>query len=526
MRRISALSAALLVVMPAVAENPIAVSKTFRTNDPIFTVVSPTYMMMSRNDRMYTKEDGKHGSLEALGIYSRTTGHGIRDYFLPVSGKSTLVAGEINSAAANTVPSTVDIQANYFNVQTHGVSTTGDLANLTFQSNLTFDPRQTMAGVAFKWQQGFTVRNRDLYFKVSVPVIQVTNDLRFSEEVIHTGGIGGSTPVVPTGAVANMTEAFKQPLLQYGRIDGKQSKWGVADIEVILGVDWTKQDHCQLSTFIGLVAPTGNRPKAEYLYEAIVGNNHHWGVLLGGSSRHLWKEGDNYTLTFLCDGDWRYLFENTQTRMFDLVDKPWGRYIYLADTTVTAALTGTDSLFAQPTANDSLVLGANFLTQEVQVKPYGAFMINTALNYRHDNGCELEGGFNFYTRQAEKVRLKNDFANPNSYGIPLLSSDVGAGNWAQTASFATIDNTQAGGDGDINQISGANIAVLITEADLDFNSASHPAVLESSFYGIAGKNWDSWRFPCYAGVGGSYTYSVDNSGTDRWAVFGKLGVSF
>lgn len=522
MRKISALSAALLVVMPAVAENPIAVSKTFRTNDPIFTVVSPTYMMMSRNDRMYVKEDGKHGSLEALGIYSRTTGHGIRDYFLPVSGKSTLVAGEIGSAASAANPSTLDINANYFNVQTANVSASANLANLTFQSNLTFDPRQTMAGIAFKWQQGFTVRNRDLYFKVSVPVIQVTNDLRMTEEVVDEGG-----GAVPTGAVANMTAAFKQPLLQYGRIDGKQSKWGVADIELILGVDWTKQDHCQLSTFIGLVAPTGNRPKAEYLYEAIVGNNHHWGVILGGSSRHLWKEGDNYTLTFLCDGDWRYLFENTQTRMFDLVDKPWGRYVYLVDTTATGAIVGTDSLFAQPTAADSLVLGANVLTQEVKVKPYGAFMINTALNYRHDNGCELEGGFNFYTRQAEKVRLKNDFANPNNYGIPALADDIDASNWLQTVSYATIDNSRAYDTGDANQATGTTpLTTVLTESDLDFNSASHPAVLESSFYGIAGKNWDSWRFPCYAGVGGSYTYSVDNAGTDRWAVFGKLGVSF
>jgi len=519
MRRISALSAALLVVMPAVAENPIAVSKTFRTNDPIFTVVSPTYMMMSRNDRMYVKEDGKKGSLEALGIYSRSTGNGIRDYFLPVSGTSTLVAGEIGSAASTA--GTVDIVANYFNVQTANVDASADFADLTFQSNLTFDPRQTMAGIAFKWQQGFTVRNRDLYFKVSVPVIQVTNDLRMSEEVVDEGG-----GAIPTGAVANMTAAFKQPLLQYGKIDGKQSKWGVADLELILGVDWTKQDHCQLSTFIGMIAPTGNRPTAEYLYEAIVGNNHHWGVILGGSSRHLWKEGDNYTLTFLCDGDWRYLFENTQTRMFDLVGKPWGRYVYLANTDNAAAIVAGDSLFAQPTVENSLVLGANFLTQEVQVKPYGAFMINTALNYRHDNGCELEGGFNFYTRQAEKVRLKNAFANPNNYGIPLLAADVNADDWSQTASFATINNTQDQSSGDTNQAAGTNVTVLITEADLDFNSASHPAVLESTIYGLAGKNWDSWRFPCYAGVGGSYTYSVDNAGTDRWAVFGKLGVSF
>lgn len=522
MYKISALSAALLVVAPAVAENARYVSQTFRTNDPIFTVVSPTYMMMSRNDRMYVKEDGKHGSLEALGIYSRSTGNGIRDYFLPVTGKSTLVAGEIGSAAS--IAGTADIQANYFNVQTAQVTNAASLNNLTFQSNLSFDPRQTMAGIAFKWQQGFNIKNRDLYFKVSVPVIQVTNDLRMSEEVVNAGG-----GAVPTGAVANMTQAFKQPLLQYGKIDGKQSKWGVADLEVILGLDWTKQDHCQLSTFIGMVAPTGNRPKAEYLYEAIVGNNHHWGVILGGSSRHLWKEGDNYTLTFLCDGDWRYLFENTQTRMLDLVDKPWGRYVYLANTASGAALVGTDSLFAQPVAADSLVLGANFLTQEVKVKPYGAFMINTALNYRHDNGFELEGGFNFYTRQAEKVELKNAFANPNNYGIPLLATDADAGSWQETASFATIDNTQNESSGDVIQggVDGGDpLTLTITQSDLDFNSASHPAVLESTIYGLAGKNWDSWRFPCYAGVGGSYTYSVDNSGTDRWAVFGKLGVSF
>ena len=521
MRRISALSVALLVSMPAVAENPIAVSKTFRTNDPVFTVVSPMYLMMSRNDRMHEKEDGKKGSLEALGLYSRSTGHGIRDYFLPVSGKSTLVAGELGSAAATA--GTVDLISSYFNVITSTSTASGN-----FQSNLTFDPRQTIAGVAFKWQQGFTIKERDFYFKVSVPVVQVSNNLNMVEDVVNVGS--GDTIA---GAVKNMTEAFNQPLFNYGKINGKQSKWGVADVELILGMDWTKQDHCQLSTFIGAVAPTGNRPKAEYLYEAIVGNNHHWGVLLGGSSRHLWKEADNYKLTFLCDGDWRYLFENTQTRMFDLVGAPWGRYLWLAPISATTytGYTNTDSLFVQPplsgTTNlPSLVPGVNFLTQDVKVKPYGAFMINTALNYRHNNGFEFEGGFNFYTRQAEKVRLKNEFSNPNNYGIPNLNADLGVPAWNETSSFATINNPQSQGNGDQNVATGSDVAVVITEASLDFNSASHPAVLESTVYGVAGKNWDGWRFPGFAGVGGSYTYSVDNSGTDRWAVFGKLGVSF
>ena len=202
--------------------------------------------------------------------------------------------------------------------------------------------------------------------------------------------------------------------------------------------------------------------------------------------------------------------------------------MWLANTTASSSGSfpvAADSLFAQPAGNISLVPAVNFLTQDVKVKPYGSITLNTALNYRRDNGIELEGGLNFYARQAEKVRLKNDFTNPQTYGIPSMAADLNSSDYNDTASFATIDNTQWY-NGDEAITTSLPITVPLVEADIDFNSAAQLAVLESTIYGVVGKNWDGWRFPGFAGVGGSYTYSVDNSGTDRWAVFGKLGVSF
>jgi len=321
-----------------------------------------------------------------------------------------------------------------------------------------------------------------------------------------------------------MTEAFRQTGLNYGKIDGAQTKWGVADVELIFGRDWLDDSTAKMNLYVGLVCPTGNRPKAEYLWEAIIGNNNHWGAFFGSSSSYIWREGDNYVITAVCDTDARYLFENTQVRMLDLNGRPWSRYLYLASVntnTAGAPLTAGESMFEQ-----GLEFGVNILTQAVRVAPHGSFTINSALNYRRDCGLEGEAGVNFFARQAEKVKLANRFINSNQYSVPALESDISAPNFANTASFATINNAQEQANTDINHGSGSPQAYVFTEADLDLNSAATPAVIESTFYAALGKRWDKCRFPCFAGIGGSYTYTADNASIRRWGVWGKAGLTF
>jgi hypothetical protein len=428
-----------------------------------------------------------------------------RDYFLPVIGKKKLVAGGMGSAAY--VAHTNDICANYFNVLTDATTNTTDFANLTFQSELSFAPRQTVTGIGLQWQQ----RVKKFWLKASAPVTKVENDLRMTEEIINAGSTTAS------GAVNTMVDAFKQDAMKYGKIDGKQSKWGVADVEVMLGRDFIDEDHCQVSSYVGVVVPTGNKAKAEYLNEAIVGNGKHFGVMLGSSSRHVWKEGDNYVLAVCCEANSRYLFENTQKRMFDLNGKTWSRFLWLSKKSATVA-DGLDF-------GSGLDFGINQLTLDAKVKARGSFTANTALNLRKEGGFEAEVGMNLYARQAEDVSLKSAFANDDEYAIPALGNALNSWDASQSSSFSNIKRVNSG-IGNTSAQNGDSVFNPIAAADLDLNSAAHPGVVENTVYGVLGMNWDEWKCPGFLGLGGSYTYSSDNAGMKRWGAWAKAGLSF
>jgi len=195
--------------------------------------------------------------------------------------------------------------------------------------------------------------------------------------------------------------------------------------------------------------------------------------------------------------------------------------MYLASVNATPGTTANTSLFSQ-----GLEFGANIFTQAVRVAPHGSFTINSALNYKRDCGFEAEAGVNFFARQAENVKLANRFVNYNQYSVPALSSDLGAANFVNTVSFATINNAQEQSNTDINHGTGSAQAYIFSESDLDLNSASTPAILESTFYAALGKSWNNCAYPCFAGIGGSYTYTADNASIRRWGLWGKAGLTF
>ena len=511
MRKYGVLPLALLVAAPVMANN--AVGKTYFSQRNWFGAASPERLAMARN-RMNRKDEGKGSAFEAVLFAEQTTDEqGLRDYFLPFEGKTKLIAGEAASASyvigANNPTGTAganDLVANYFNVQTASAGTppVDVVLTGTFQSELTFAPKQTVVGIGLQWQQRLP---KKWWLKVSMPITHVKNDLCMTEEVINEG-----SGAVPASAVANMTAAFKQAAMKYGKIDGAQEKWGVADIEVLVGRHGFDHEYAQGCWNVGIVIPTGKKPTAEYLWEAVVGNNKHFGVMLGGSTRLVWKEGDDYVLAVCCDTNGRFLFENTQKRMLDLKGKPWSRYLPLVK---QADATSTD--------RTDLALGVNVLTQDVKVAPHGAFTGNTALNFRKDNGFEAEIGYNLHVREAEKIKLKEAFTNADNYGIVALGSF--AAGTPQTCSFETIDRARLNEGGDMSTAPAALFRVL-AEADLDLNSAAHPALYENTVYATLGMNWDKCKMPAFVNVGGAYTFNENNACAKRWGIWGKAGISF
>lgn len=442
--------------------------------------------------------------------------HGLAQYFMPF-GKTELIVGEYGSQAA--LNNTVDVVANYFGVLTANPGLNADaytVTDLTFQSKISLRPAQSVIGCGLHYAQMLSRRcdGTGWWFDIAFPIEQVKNKVCFKEVVINSGG-GDVQPgfVATVGDALRGNTVFGNKKFNYGKIcAGAMKKTGVADVQIRLGYTPINTKTGYVDTYIGLIAPTGNKPCGEFIFEPIVGNNKHWGIqfgtldgaeLWGNDCQALWFEG-------VING--QFLFHNTQRRSFDLVDKQWSRYIALYPN-------------AQATALTDMTPGINILTRAMRVDPRFALTMNLSLRWAElNNGFEFEGGYNFYGRQAERVCLSCPWVE----GPGIIGIDPANRFALETKNNATISKAMPVIgliDVDRNIDTLVSTFVSIKRADLNLASAAHPAVITHTLYGTAGYRFDLCEFPLLAALGGSYEFSSNNAGLKRWNAWGKVAVS-
>lgn len=511
-----------------------AIAKTFFNVRPQFQDVMPERQTFMR-DRMWAKADGHHGVFSFTFYGGQSTDSGrYAAYFGPSCGNEWSVK---EAQPVSPWSGDADILPQYFNIATK---------NESFESKISFAPQQSVFGIGLHWKQSLVrdEKEKGCFIEVSMPIEHVTNTMGFKEQIINDGG-GALNDSIP----GSMTEAFVQPAFHYGRIYSSENcavavdscpssvcytscdngcvgcnldQWGLADIDVRLGYETVKCDTVTLDSFIGVIIPTGNKPRARNVFEPIVGHNHHPGFSFGTytgiqiwenecKERRVWASANVYAL---------YLFQNTQKRLIDLYNKPWSRYmnVYLNIDQATQAYNKGNAATPDPYAFLISTPGVNVFAQDVCVNPGFQISCNTALVY-WANKCNAELGCNFFAREAECVKL--------------------ACCWKEGPAFKSLnetnlldgytDNVQTINSNYQNRNALAPVYYdlnLIKESDLDLNSASHPAILTYNIYGALGYRNDECEYPRFAGIGGSYEFAPDNSGLDRWLIWAKAGLSY
>ena len=216
------------------------------------------------------------------------------------------------------------------NVQENG---TGDISSLWFQvvaptgyfyaSDLSFDPVRTTFGSMLYAQLNITDK-----FSISANTALITtrNSMHISEKQHGLlGEVAGWQTII---------QAFSNPDMQYGAINGTQSKTGVDDIQVkfIYHSYSTKNANydmlAKVSYELYLLAgvPTGQGSQAQYLFEPLVGS-HHAQVGLGGNLHYKYE-----TFKFQAEAKWRYAFTGDEMRSFDLTKNgQWSRYLLVVN---------------------------------------------------------------------------------------------------------------------------------------------------------------------------------------------------
>lgn len=469
----------------------------------------------------FGREGGFGGAFQVVGFGGRSTKSARLGEFFMFGGSNQLI---VDSTQAN-FP-----QVNPLNF---GISYASVGAAPRFSSTIQFNPRESVAGVGFEWRQHFgwwSDCECKWWFDISFPVVQVSNRVGFTELNVKTVG----TPLA--GTAANMTQAFlgttnfnaispglctTSSTMQFGLIPTgtrrSLKKTGVADVEIKIGYDGLHTDCFYVNGYVGALVPTGNRPNARYIFEPMVGHNRHAGFLFGGEIMYDMWSGCDSCLSWEINFDSRYLFSSREKRSFDLKNRPWSRYLLVYASQADAT-------------NGCVSPGINFFTQDMNVTPRFYSSMNTALVYTTMCGFQAEAGWNFWARQAEKIKLKNPF--PANIFVAALDADNDITAPAQTSILSNIGNNDAPFGGIGCTASTTRIALAapfpagVQQRDIDFASAANPATLSNIIYGTLGYNWDWCCLPMFFGVGGSYEFTSVNTSISRWNVWGKFGVSF
>jgi len=460
------------------------------------------------------KDKMKHTGKETKSAFNMvvwggsTTNHDdMAKYLLPF-GKTQLLVREGYQTTTNPnvdVPGNQDIVAENFNITTN---------QQNFCSILNFKPKQTFVGVGFS---GYYQLSNKIWLSFEAPVIHVKNTLDMVETVTYAGG---GVQVLNTAApetigfnntpfVANMTEAFKNPNMHYGKIDGSQSKTAVAYVNLKVGYTYLHEEKRSLHMYGGLLLPTGNKPKGIYLFEPLVGNNKHFGIILGTYFTRRF-ETKRFGVNISADSDTEFLFSNTQTRSFDLAGKPWSRYLGVYANNAQRLLDAANGTFNSQMRYQTW--GVNLFTQEVKVNPHFStnLIINASFELPRDFAFDL--GFKSFWQQDEHVTLKNPWAL-----APII------GELSELATNTVGECTPARDINNMNALIASNVpatVVYITEDQLDLTSATQPFRSDYTLYAATHKLCEFKNFKsCRLQLGTSYTFGSNNATANRWQVW-------
>ena len=480
---------------------------------PQYQTATPERITGFRN-RMAVRENGCAGAIEIVPFGGKShKSSELAKFFTPYCKNKLTVSN-------NFVRDHPDLLSEHFNIYTVDSVATPTLG--VFNSTICLKASQAVAGVGLTYRQAIWElpnSNNLLWFEVSAPLIHVMNKVKLSEDLSSD-----NTTLLNDGLPQNMIEAFNQDAWNYGKIADcrDMSKTGIADLEIKIGYQWLKNDCCIFESFAGVLAPTGNRPKAHYMFEPVVGFNKHVGGEIGMTGVfEFWKSRNkDYTFSFALDMNAWYFAQSTERRSFDLKNRPWSRYMQtyanVEQAQLAQALYDTD-----PT--QAMILntpGINVFTRDLCVSPRMSKIVNSAFVFTGHH-AEAEVGYNFFSREAECVKLAccwqegpalkainigqgytNPVQNINSYAINEITDDIQP---------LPVDSY------DLN---------LIKACDLDLESAAHPGFITNAFYGSFLWRWDQLKFPCFVGAGGSFEYCSDNLGLTRWLAWAKAGFSF
>jgi hypothetical protein len=200
--------------------------------------------------------------------------------------------------------------------------------------------------------------------------------------------------------------------LQYAKISPDGAKrTGAGDLHTRISYNFCQNEVAAAGFSVEIVAPCGNKPKGEFLFEPMAGNGHHWQLGAGLHGSYLaWESNENNRSIYLdIDMEFSHYFETNQIRVFDLKGRPLSRYM-LTETLGAASPTAGIKVGQQTVAyqfQQEFTPLANLTALPAYVSKAIDFDLTGLFRAQFD-ALNLNLGFEVWIASSEKIRLRND----------------------------------------------------------------------------------------------------------------------
>jgi hypothetical protein len=364
-------------------------------------------------------------------------------------------------------------------------------ATIADSGEITLKPEHKAYGLNLCYIHELESISDGLFFRVDTGIVKVKHQMG-----VTFGADGVGDAAHPTlseylaGSKKNTTATDLTAKLTHGKIDDSETREdsGPNDVELRLGWRFVDTKNANLSVNIAGLIPTGNAPKAEFLFEPVYGSRHfQFGAGLAGSAK-LWEQDDS-CLKVSFDGQYRYGLEREVKRLVGLkgftnvLENDWAHYQLVQK--------------VSSSVDQDLIPAANVLAQELNITPGSSLDGFVMASFCMKNFC-IDAGYNIFATKSNKPVAKNFLTG--YYRANQLFDTSGA--------FAATDGTE------------------IKKADLDLEVAGQ--VIHRGFGGI-GVAMTEWDYPVTLGIGGSIELVQGERKQvtpANYEVFGKVGISF
>lgn len=333
-----------------------------------------------------------------------------------------------------------------------------------FNSTVRFEPTVSNSMIDFYWYLGLHNLLYGLYVTIHAPIVATHWSLHYAE-VVNKEGIADQPPgyfnqvatgdnvgVRRTDLLKDFTDfVFKEQTPCLGDqvtflplkvakmvpedFSCHKTKIALSDIQAVVGWNFLLNRWYHLGIGIRGVAPTGNAPTSEFVFEPIVGNGHHWelgGQLWGHYTFYVSENEERQWMVYFLSNI-THLFNARQSRVFDLVDKQNSRWMLAQKMTsnvssLQAALLpddiDPDNLHTPNAQFDNLFVPLANLTQR-NIKVSSTMQLDAVLMFSYINSKKvtIDFGYNVWYRSCEKIRTIPCHTTPFEQQLWSLKGD-------------------------------------------------------------------------------------------------------